>query len=132
MRVGMLFVYVTVAGLWPAAAHDARPTAMPGAVCIELNRQIVEKVESGQLASAEAALSEALNRKGIALEQSCYQMTLHNMANVIALSGRLAEAEALGEQSLRILDNLYPSDSFLRFRPLQLLWSVQSQQGKRC
>ena len=131
MGVRLLSIYVTVAGFWPAAAQDASPTATPGAACIEFNRQIVGKVESGQLASAEAALSEALNRKGSALEQSCYQMTLHNMANVIALSGRLAEAEALAEQSLRILDNLYPSDSPFRFRPLQLLWSVQSQQGKR-
>ena len=131
MRAGLISICAAAVVLWPAAAQDASPTAAPGAVCIELNRLIVEKVESGQLASAEGALSEALNRKGIALERSCFQMTLHNMANVIALSGRLDEAEVLAEQSLRILDNLYPSDSPLRFRPLQLLWSIQFQQGKR-
>jgi len=106
---------MSLAVLWPTAAQEVGPTATPAAVCNEFNRLIVEKVESGQLASAEGALSEALNRKGIALEQSCFQMTLHNMANVIALSGRLDEAEVLAEQSLRILENLYPSDSPLRF-----------------
>ena len=49
------------------------------------------------------------------------------MANVLALTGRLAEAEALTERLVR-LDSL---ENSMRFRPLHLLWSVQFQRGER-
>jgi tetratricopeptide (TPR) repeat protein len=93
--------------------------------------EILDKVATGQLSEAEAVAFRALTSKEHAQEQRCVWITLHNMAVVRALSGRLAEAEVLEEQSLRILDKVFPLDDRVRLRPLYLLWSVQSQQQER-
>ena len=127
MRIQLFTIYASAVGIWHAAAQDSRPHQMPSAACMEFNQRIVDKLASGQLAEAEAALSEPGTRNESAL---CIWMTLHNRANMIALSGRLIEAEVLGEQSLRILDKLVSPNDPIRFRPLQLLWSVQMLQGK--
>ena len=127
MRIQLFTIYASAVGIWHAAAQDSRPHPMPSAACLELNQRIVDKLESGQLAEAEAVLSGP----GIRNESDlCIWMTLHNRANMIALSGRLVEAEVLAEQSLRILDKFVSPNDPLRFRPLQLLWTVQMHQGK--
>jgi len=46
-------------------------------------------------------------------------LTLHNLALVMALSGRLAEAEVLGTRFLKILEKRYPPDDPILLRPLQ-------------
>lgn len=127
MRIQLFTIYASAVGIWHAAAQDSRPHPMPSAACMEFNQRIVDKLASGQLAEAEATLSDPGIRNDSDL---CIWMTLHNRATMIALAGRSIEAEVLGEQSLRILDKLVSPNDPIRFRPLQLLWSVQMQQGK--
>lgn len=131
MRVRLFALYAATLVTEQTAAQDAVPPAKPSAACNEFNREIADKVESGQLAVAEAALFRALILKENSVEQSCIQTTLHNLAAVFALSGRFAEAEVLAQRSLRIVDQLHPTHDSMRLRPLHLLWSVQFQQGKR-
>ena len=127
MRIQLFTIYASAVGIWHAAAQDSRLHPRLSAACMEFNQRIVDKLESGQLAEAEAALSgpEIRNESDL-----CIWTTQHNRVNMIVLSGRLIEAEALGEQSLRILDKLVSPNDPIRFRPLQMLWSAQIQQGK--
>jgi tetratricopeptide (TPR) repeat protein len=117
--------------IWHALAQPPAPRSTPDVTCVDLNQAIVDKVAIGQLAEAEAVASRALETMGGRPEPSCLWSVLHNMANVKALSSRLAEAEVLEEQSLKILDKIYPLDDRLRLRPLHLLWSIQLQQKER-
>ena len=130
MRVGLFTVYATTLAIWHAAAQNSNSIATLSPACIELNQKILDKVQGGQLADAEAVFSAATIGKDANSEQSCLSLTLLNKANVFASIGRLIEAEVLAEQSLRIRDKLYPPNDPIRFRPLHLLWSVQYQQGK--
>ena len=128
MQVKTLISCIAVMGVCRAAAQDMGAATKPNAACIEFNQAIVKKLDTGRLAEAELSLSAALlTSKEGDFEPSCLALTLHNMANVLALTGRLAEAELLAERSLR-LDSL---ENSMRFRPLHLLWSVQFQRGER-
>ena len=130
MRVHLVTIYAYAAGISCAAGQESSTRVTLNAACIDLNQKLAGKVESGQLKGAESALSGAIERKTSEPEGACAWLTLHNRANVIALSGRLAEAEGLAWQSLRILDRLYSPNDAIRFRTLQLLWSMEYQQGK--
>ena len=131
MRVRLLFiVYASAVGIWRAAAQDLDPSGRLSAACIEFNQRIVDKLESGQLAEAEAAFSDTTIGNESNFGQSCAWLTLSNRARVIYMSGRFIEAELLAQQSLRIVDKLYSPNDPIRVHPLQLLWSVQLQQGK--
>ena len=131
MRSRLLAVYTPLVGIWQLAAQDPGTHFTPGAACMELHQKLLDKVAIGQLSDAEEALSRALASNEGGHEPSCLWMTLHNMAHVIGLSGRLAEAEVLEQRSLRIMDRLFSPDDPLRLRPLHLLWSVQVQQEER-
>ena len=130
MRAGLFTIYAAALAIWHASAQDSDPRATLSPACLEFNQRIVDKLENGQLADAEAAFSTTTIDKEIGSGQSCAWLTLSNRAHVIYLSGRFIEAELLAEQSLRIQDKLYPPNDPIRFRTLQLLWSVQYQQGK--
>jgi len=58
-------------------------------------------------------------------EQPCGCLTLHNLAVVMALSGRLAEAEVLEKRSLKMLEKGYPPDDQVLLGPLQSLAQIQ-------
>jgi tetratricopeptide (TPR) repeat protein len=124
----MLYVSLAFGGKC-LAAQEATQYAAPSAACVEFNRTALQQINSGQLAHAEAALSEALT-KSKDFEQSCAWLVLHNMAVVAGLSGGLAEAEVLEERSLKILEKAYPPDDHVFFRPLQLLSSIRFEQRK--
>ena len=131
MRVDILYLCLALAAGWRATAQDGNTGATPSAACIEFNQNIVTKLDRGQLTEAEASLSAALNEKENNFEPSCLALTLHNMANVLALSGRLAEGEVFVERSTKLYAKLYPLEDPRRFRPLHLLWSVQFQRRER-
>ena len=130
MRSTLLASCLCALAICHVAAQNPGPRFTPSAACLELHQKIVDKVTNGQLADAEAALAEALTSKDDR-EPPCLWLTLYNMANAIALSGRFAEAEVLAERSLSIMDRFYSHDDPARFRPLHMLWAVQLQQGKR-
>ena len=81
----------------------------------------MNQVAVGRLKDAESALSAALADRASGSEQSCAWLTLHNLAIVMALSGRLAEAEVLEKRSLKVLENGYPPHDPFLLRPLQSL-----------
>jgi tetratricopeptide (TPR) repeat protein len=82
----------------------------------------------GRLKDAESTLSAALAAPASGSEQSCGWLTPHNMAIVMALSGRLREAEVLEKRSLKILEKGYSPDDPVLLRPLQSLAQIQYEQ----
>ena len=84
MRIQLFTIYASAVGIWHAAAQDSRLHPRLSAACMEFNQRIVDKLASGQLAEAEAALSgpEIRNESDL-----CIWTTLHNRVNMIVLSG---------------------------------------------
>jgi tetratricopeptide (TPR) repeat protein len=131
MRIGLLVLYVSSAlGARYAVAQDVTRHAMPSAACIEFNQTAANQVAGGRLEDVESALSAALADRADVAEQSCAGLILHNLAFVMALSGRLAEAEVLANRSLKIFEKGYPPDDPFLWRPLHLLSSIRFEQGK--
>jgi tetratricopeptide (TPR) repeat protein len=131
MRIGLLILYVFSAlGARYTAAEDVARQAVPSAACIEFNQTVTNQVAGGRLEDAESALSAALADLANGSEPSCKWLTLHNLALVMALSGRLAEAEVLEKRSLKILEKSYPPDHPFLMRPLQSLTQIQFEQRK--
>jgi tetratricopeptide (TPR) repeat protein len=131
MRIGLLVVYVSSAlGARYAVAQDVTRQTALSAACIEFNQTAMNHVAVGRLKDAESTLSAALADRASGSEQSCAWLTLHNLAFVMALSGRLAEAEVLGTRSLKILEKGYPPDDPVLLGPLQMLSMTQLEQRK--
>jgi tetratricopeptide (TPR) repeat protein len=131
MRIGLLALYVSSALVARcAAAQEVTRQELPSAACIELNRTAMNHVAGGRLGDAESALSAALANRATDSGQSCAWLTLHNLAFVTALSGRLAEAEVLEKRSLKILEKSYPPDDPVLLRPIQLLSQIQFEERK--
>ena len=131
MQSRLLALFAPFVAIWPAVAQDTTPHFKVADACSALNRKILDLVANGRLAESDAALSEALlGREEGDQKPSCLWLILHNRAAIIALSGRLAEAEVLTEQSLSIMDGLFSTGDPARLPPLYVLWSVQSQQEK--
>jgi tetratricopeptide (TPR) repeat protein len=131
MRIGLLILYVSSAlGGRYAVAQDVARHAVPSAACIEFNQTVMNQVAGGRLEDAESALSAALADRANSSEQSRAWLTLHNLALVMALTGRLAEAEVLTKRCLTILEKGYPPDDPFLLRPLQMLSQVQFEQRK--
>ena len=130
MRFGLLAVTASALAIWPLRAQDLNAAAMPGSACMEFNQKIVNLVDNGNSGGAEAELSMALSTQQ-RTDRFCAAVTLHNMASVIARSGRFEESELLAERALKVFDLILPLDDPLRLRTLHLLWSAESQQGKR-
>jgi tetratricopeptide (TPR) repeat protein len=131
MRIGLLVLYVSsVLGARCAVAQDVTRQTALSAACIEFNQTAMNQVAVGRLEDAESALSAALANGANDSGQSCAWLTLHNLAFVMALSGRLAEAEVLEKRSLKILEKSYPPEDPVLLRPIQLLSQIQFEQGK--
>jgi tetratricopeptide (TPR) repeat protein len=110
-----------------SAQHVSVPST---AECVELNQRVLIQVASGQFAAAEAALAAALAVGAYREQESCTGFVLNNMASIMAFSGRTADAEALADRSLKILEKIYPPDDWVLLRPLQILASTRFEQGK--
>jgi tetratricopeptide (TPR) repeat protein len=90
----------------------------------------MNQVAVGRLKDAESTLSAAVGDRAGSSDQSCAWLTMHNLALIMALSGRLAEAEMLEKRSLKILETGYPPDDPFLLRPLQSLAQIQYEQRK--
>jgi len=131
MRIGLLVLYVSAAleGRY-AVAQDLIEHAGLDAACIDLNQTAMNLTAAGRLQDSEATLSAALANPASGAEPPCGWMILHNLATVMGLSGRLAEAEVLETRSLTILEKRYPTGDPLLLRPLQSLAQIQFQERK--
>lgn len=130
MRIGLLVLYACSASVGFRSAVGQKLTGYPapGAACVDLNQTAMNYITAGRLKDAESTLSAALADPASGSEQQCGWLILHNLADVMGLSGRLVEAELLERRSLKILDKGYPPDHLVLLRSLQLLAQIQLQQ----
>jgi len=129
MRIGILVLYVYSALEGQQAVSQDLTGRVPlDDVCIDFNRTALNYVAVGRLKDAESTLSAALADPTSGFGQWCDWLTLHNLATVMGLSGRLVEAEVLEKRSLKILEKGYPPDDPVLLRPLESLVQIQFQQ----
>ena len=129
MLIALLVLYVSSAlGGRYAVAQDLTGHAMLGAACIDFNQTATNYIAVGRLKDAQATLSAALSDPTSGFVQQCGWLILHNLATVMALSGRLVEAEVLEKRSLKVLEKGYPPDDPVLLRPLQSLAQIQFGQ----
>ncbi|MGH9664116.1 MAG: tetratricopeptide repeat protein, partial [Bryobacteraceae bacterium] len=136
MTKSNIAIAVSIAlGLNPAifageAAQTEAGYTIPSEACAALNHIAMTEVANGQLEDAEAALSAALASDPQRPEHACAGLVLNNLAAVMSASGRMAEAETLAVQSLRILEESFPLDDPILLRPLHILAAARLEQGK--
>jgi tetratricopeptide (TPR) repeat protein len=130
MRIGLLVLCVSSAlETRYAVAQVADVPGSVGESCVNLNTEVLVRVANGRSTEAVQILSESLKREN-RLEHLCAGLAMNNMAGLLSVSGRLAEAEVMAERSIRILDEIYPSDDPALLRPLQILAAARFEQGK--
>jgi len=82
------------------------------------------------LAEAETALADAVENGANRHEPACRGLLLNNLATILYLSGRLAEAEAIAARSVSALEPALGPDATELLRPLRVLASARLEQGK--
>ena len=108
--------------------HSAAQESLPlSTTCFDLNRNVVSQVENGRLGEAEITMSAALKKDP---EPLCEGVLLTNLAALVAIQGRHAEAEGLAERSLRILEKYFMPEDPILLKSLQILTAARFQQGK--
>lgn len=129
MRFQTAILCLVALAPWPAAAQTS-PAALP-AGCVEVDAKVRASFNSGNLARAEAALSEFLAGGLGRSDTVCKGLAWHYLAVVASSAGRPAEAEGLEDRALRILYvGREARDDPGLLQPLYILWSVRFQQGK--
>jgi len=96
----------------------------------DLNRRVVEQAAMGQLREAETALAEAVGNSTNRHEPVCGGLLLNNLATILYLSGRLAEAEVFAERSVSTLEPVLGPNTTGLLRPLHVLAGARLEQGK--
>ncbi len=130
MRVSsaILCVFTAFTG-GSAQTQVATGTAPIGAACSKLNENALTQVAQGQSAQAEKMLAAALATFD-RFDHVCAGLTMHNMAALLAIPGRLSEAEAMAQRAVNTLQDSFPPDDPALLRPLQILAAVQFELGK--
>jgi tetratricopeptide (TPR) repeat protein len=96
--------------------------------CVDLNRTVVTLAANGRLHEAQQMLSAASPASAQDSKDSCIGLVLSNMAVVVAMSLRFAEAKVLAELALKALEKNHPPDDPVLLRPLQILAASQFEQ----
>jgi tetratricopeptide (TPR) repeat protein len=128
---GRSFVYSLLAlNVCGACAQGVSQHVLSTPACVELNQRVLTQVANGQAAGADVTLAAALASGADVAQASCGGFVLNNMAALMAVSVRIAEAERLAERSFKILEKIYPPDDPVLLRPLQILAATRVEQGK--
>lgn len=127
MNIGWIMPLLGCA-LWAQGPPSQEGQVADG--CVELNRRILGQATMGQLNEAEAALAEAMGNVSNRFEPACGGLLLHNLATIMYLSGRFAEAERLAERSVSTLEPIIGPNTMGLLRPLHVLASARLEQGK--
>jgi tetratricopeptide (TPR) repeat protein len=98
--------------------------------CFELYQKVITHATNGRIDQAEIALSSSLAIGPGQPEHSCAGLVLTNVAVLMAVWGRLGEAEKFAERSFDILQKIYPPNDAVLLRPLQILAAARFEQGK--
>jgi tetratricopeptide (TPR) repeat protein len=130
LRFIWIITLLVVPGISHALTQAASGYVSNDAVCAQLNETVVAQVAKGQFVLAESILSKAtasgLDRAG----DNCAGFILNNMAAMLSIQGRIAEAERYAERSVRILETKYPPTGLALLRPFSILASARFEQGK--
>lgn len=108
----------------------ARAQASASDACIALDEKVKTEVARGRRAAAELLLSEALASSASRTEHSCAGLVLTGIAVRMSISGQLDEAEKFTARAIRILEENYPPDDPVFFRPLHILASARFERGE--
>jgi tetratricopeptide (TPR) repeat protein len=129
MKSASIIALLTISSA-AAIAQNGTDDEPVRAACLELNQAAMTQAVNGHLAEAEASLLAARISGDERSQGACLGQIFSNLAGVISVSGRNAEAERLAEQSARILEKFYSPDDWVLLRPLQILAAVQLELGK--
>jgi tetratricopeptide (TPR) repeat protein len=130
MRFRSTLLYALTAFIGGSAQAQVTNGATPiSAACTWRNDDALSRVAHGQSMEAENILSVALANGG-RLDHVCAGLTMTNIAALLLVSGRLAEAEVMAERSVHTLEESFPPDDPALLRPLQILAAVQFERGK--
>jgi len=129
MKPASIIALLTISSTAAIAQNRAgdEPVSAP---CLELNQAAMTQAVSGHLAEAEKSVLAARISSDERTQGACLGQIFGNMAGVISVSGRNAEAERLAEQSVQILEKFYSPDDWVLLRPLQILAAVWLELGK--
>jgi len=130
MRIAWIATLLGTLTMGYALGQGTTKSVPVSVACFELNQTVMTQVATGRLTEAELAVSAALGNGGDDAQNSCAGIVLNNMAAWIAVSGRLADAERLAEQAVRILEKAYSANDVVLLRPLQTLAAASFEQGK--
>jgi tetratricopeptide (TPR) repeat protein len=131
MRAGPSILFLElVLGAGYAVGQDVTRRTLPGYACVEPVQAAATQVHAGRLREAETTLSSMLAAGGNGLEPSCAGLILNQLAAIMDVSGRAAEAEAFAERAVNTLAAIYPPNDPVLLRPLQILAAARFEQGK--
>jgi tetratricopeptide (TPR) repeat protein len=126
MRSASIAALLTIASVSATARNETNDA--PVTSCARLNQTLTSQIANGQFSAGETALSAALASGAYSADDACTALILNNMAGLLSVQGRVAEAESFAERSVAILDKA-PNDSVL-LRSLQILAALRFEQGK--
>src|SRR5689334_21598887 len=113
-----------------AGAQGAKQYVPSTPECFALNQAVMTQVANEHAVAAEITLAPALASGADRAQRSCGALILNNVATVMAISGRTAEAVRLAERSVKILETVYLPDDPVLLYPLQTLVATQFKPGK--
>jgi tetratricopeptide (TPR) repeat protein len=130
----LVLIWVAVARAQPAIDY-APSQSVSGQVlvtpeCARLNEFAVSHAVNGQFAEAQRLLSEATASQAGRGRNSCAGFVINNIAALLSVSGRAAEAERFAARSVKILEAIYPPDDLVLLRPLSTLAAARLDQGQ--
>jgi tetratricopeptide (TPR) repeat protein len=126
MKLAFIVALLTISSVCAVARNETNDA--PVAACAKLNQTFVTQMANGQFSEGETALSAALASRADHADDACTALILNNMAGLLSVLGRVAEAERLAERSVAILEKI-PNDSVL-LRSLQILAAIRFEEGK--
>src|SRR5262245_24765652 len=129
MKLFSIFAMLTSFGV-TAIAQEGSVDPVAGGWCVELNQAAVALARSGRLAEAEASLQAATPSGDEHSHWACRGHILSNIAGVMAVLGRVVEAERLAAEAIRILDKRYAPNDGALLRPLQVLAAIRLESGR--
>jgi len=125
---------VLISIVWPlagscVAAQGAALSASPGP-CSKLDRTVTSQILAGHEKEAEGELSAALANPANDLGSPCAGLVLANMAALMGVSGRFADAEAFARRAVDEFTRVVGPNAPALLRPLQILTLARLEQGK--
>ena len=129
MRFHLLFVYLLALGASRTTAQVIVAHSPAAAECVQVRRTAHDRALNGRLADAEAALSAGLAAGIDRTEDACTGLILTDMAGLMSVTGRDADAELYAGRAIGILERFYPREDPVFFRPLRTLTCARLEQG---